>query len=102
MHITCCWLCMLAACTLCSGCACMQAVGMLSSAAVAGWLISHLGPQLVLAAMSALPLSVVLASARVQEQRTDYRLLSKASSLSSIPIQVRGVLQSQPWVLHRQ
>lgn len=64
-----------------------QAVGMLSSAAVAGWLISHLGPQLVLAAMSALPLSVVLASARVQEQRTDYRLLSKASSLSSIPIQ---------------
>ena len=45
----------------------MQAIGMLTCAAAAGWLISHLGPQMVLVGMSVMPLAVVLAASQVDE-----------------------------------
>lgn len=65
-----------------------EAVGILSSAAAAGWLLSHLGPQKVLAAMAVLPLSVVLASMGVREQHIPYPA-SDDTGTGSWPLQHR-------------
>lgn len=62
-------------------------MGILSSAAAAGWLLSHLGPQKVLAAMAVLPLSVVLASMGVREQHIPYPA-SDDTGTGSWPLQV--------------